>query len=90
MELNGHFFRLAIIAIARAWRSGLVHRQLHEFSSYAAGFDNQSAEAHRQFESPRTRAAWVEIEHSVARLSFGDVTVSAYYNRESGGFGLDV
>ena len=65
-------------------------QQAQQFATNAAVFDDQLAKAHRQLESPRPGAAGIEIEHSVARLVLGNVTVAAYDNRESGGFGLEI
>ena len=62
------------------WLLAVGGQQSHEFAAHAAGFYNEFANAHRQFESPRARAAGIEIEHSVARLLLGNVAVSADYD----------
>jgi hypothetical protein len=51
---------------------------------------NKLTHAHWQFESPRPRAARIQVKHSIAHLLFGNVTVAADHNRESSRFGLEV
>jgi len=53
-------------------------------------FQDQPANAHRQFESPRPSTPRIEIEHAFACLLFRDMTMAADHNRESRRFRLEV
>src|SRR5580658_996532 len=70
--------------------SGLDQIQMQKFGSHSAIFQDDFADTHRQFESSWTGAAGIEIEDSVARLLFGNVTMAADHGRKSGRFGLEV
>src|SRR6202167_1009386 len=72
------------------WLLAVGGRQSHEFAAHAAGFYCKFANARRQSESSRPRAPGIEVEHSVACLLFGNVTVAADHHREPGCFRLEV
>jgi len=57
--------------------------QIHEFAAHVSMFQDQAADAYRQFESSRPRAARIEIENAGARLLLGNVTVARDHRMES-------
>jgi hypothetical protein len=61
-----------------------------DFSADLPALDDQFPHAHRQFESPRPRAAGIEIEHSILRLLPGSVAVAINHGIEARGFRLEV
>lgn len=55
-----------------------------------ASIDDQLSYTDRQLESPRARAARIEVKHSVARLLLGDVAVAANHDVESRSFRFQI
>jgi hypothetical protein len=74
-------------------RCGLLVDSGHQgqqFTSHAAILDDEPTYTHRKLESPRPRAAGIEVEHSVACLLLGNVAVPAHHHRKSSRLGLKV
>ena len=65
-------------------------RNRHDFSADLLAFHDQPSQADRQFESLRPRTAGIEVQHSVARLLFWDMTVAVDDYVESGRFWLQI
>jgi hypothetical protein len=79
-----------IVAMSGLRRSAVSARQSHELAADSAIFQQELADAHRQFEPPRTGAAGVEIEHAISRLLFGDMTVAADHDGKPCGLRIEI
>jgi hypothetical protein len=79
---------LAIVATGA--RSVVDGPQCHQLTAHLATFNPEFARAGGQFEPSRTRAAGIEIEHSVATLLSGNVTMAADHNREARSFRIEI
>jgi hypothetical protein len=64
--------------------------QLDDFRFDEAGFNPEPADAHWQFESPRPRAARIEVKHSFTHFLLGNMAVAGNHDLESGGFRLEI
>src|SRR5215813_2279538 len=60
------------------------------FRVHLAVAHNEAADSHRKLESTRTGASGIEIEHTIANLLLGHVTVPIYHNCKSGRLGLQI
>lgn len=62
----------------------------HDLSTNASALTNQPSDTDRQLESPWSRTAGIEIEHTTARLLLRNMTVPGYYNFEASRFGFQI
>lgn len=69
---------------------GVVEGQRYQFAVHSAILHHEFADAHGKLESSRTRAARIEIKHSVAERLLGNVAMSGDYNREARRLRLEI
>ena len=64
--------------------------QLNDFRAHLSAFYCELSYAHRQLESPRPRAARIEVKNSVTRFRFRNMTMAGDHHLESRSFRLEI